>query len=140
MAQNINEKETTAVLLKVKDDTKLTDDEWAIMKQHPSIGADKVLKPNKLLHDLIPMVKYHHEHYDGSGYNEGLRGESIPLIGRIIGVADAYDAMTSPRSYRRGLSKAEAINELNRCAGTQFDPNVARIMVKMLNDGFNVEQ
>ncbi len=117
---------------------RLMPDEYALMKQHTEFGR-MILTEVSSLPGITEGAKYHHEHYDGSGYNEGLRGESIPLIGRIIGVADAYDAMTSPRSYRRGLSKAEAINELNRCAGSQFDPNVARIMIKMLNDGFTVE-
>ncbi len=118
---------------------RLMPDEYALMKQHTEFGR-MILSQIPSVPGITEGAKYHHEHYDGSGYNEGLRGESIPLIGRIIGVADAYDAMTSPRSYRRGLSKAEAINELNRCAGTQFDPNVARIMVKMLNDGFSADQ
>ncbi|MBE6759730.1 MAG: HD-GYP domain-containing protein [Ruminococcaceae bacterium] len=118
---------------------RLMPEEYALMKQHTEFGR-MILSQVTSVPGITEGAKYHHEHYDGSGYNEGLRGENIPLIGRIIGVADAYDAMTSPRSYRRGLSKAEAINELNRCAGTQFDPNVARIMVRMLNDGFNVEQ
>ena len=117
---------------------RLMPDEYALMKHHTEFGR-MILNEVPSLPGIAEGAKYHHEHYDGTGYNEGLRGESIPLIGRIIGVADAYDAMTSPRSYRRGLSKAEAINELNRCAGTQFDPNVARIMIKMLNDGFTVE-
>lgn len=117
---------------------RLMPDEYALMKQHTEFGR-MILSQVTSIPGITEGAKYHHEHYDGSGYNEGLRGESIPLIGRIIGVADAYDAMTSPRSYRRGLSRAEAINELNRCAGTQFDPNVARIMVKMLNDGFSVD-
>ncbi len=117
---------------------RLMPDEYALMKQHTEFGR-MILSEVPSVPGITEGAKYHHEYYDGTGYNEGLRGESIPLIGRIIGVADAYDAMTSPRSYRRGLSKAEAINELNRCAGTQFDPNVARIMIKMLNDGFSVE-
>ena len=117
---------------------RLMPDEYALMKQHTEFGR-MILNEVTTLPGITEGAKYHHEHYDGTGYNEGLRGESIPLIGRIIGVADAYDAMTSPRSYRRGLSRAEAINELNRCAGTQFDPNVARIMVKMLNDGFSAD-
>lgn len=117
---------------------RLMPDEYALMKQHTEFGR-MILSEVASVPGITEGAKYHHEHYDGTGYNEGLYGESIPLIGRIIGVADAYDAMTSPRSYRRGLSKVEAINELNRCAGTQFDPNVARIMIKMLNDGFSVE-
>lgn len=117
---------------------RLMPDEYALMKHHTEFGR-MILSEVPSLPGITEGAKYHHEHYDGTGYNEGLRGDSIPLIGRIIGVADAYDAMTSPRSYRRGLSKMEAINELNRCAGTQFDPNIARIMIKMLNDGFTVE-
>ncbi len=117
---------------------RLMPDEYALMKQHTEFGR-MILTDVPSVPGITEGAKYHHEHYDGSGYNEGLRGENIPLIGRIICVADAYDAMTSPRSYRRGLSKAEAINELNRCAGSQFDPNVARVMIKMLNDGFTVE-
>jgi len=117
---------------------RLMPDEYALMKHHTEFGR-MILNEVTTLPGITEGAKYHHEYYDGSGYNEGLRGETIPLIGRIIGVADAYDAMTSPRSYRRGLSKAEAINELNRCAGTQFDPNITRIMIKMLNDGFSAE-
>jgi len=88
--------------------------------------------------DIASGAKYHHEHYDGTGYNEGLRGNAIPLVGRIIGIADALDAMTSARSYRRGLNRAEAINELKRCSGTQFDPDIANIMIQMLKEGFTV--
>jgi len=117
---------------------RLMPDEYALMKQHTEFGR-MILSEVASVPGITEGAKYHHEHYDGSGYNEGLYGENIPLIGRIICVADAFDAMTSPRSYRRGLSKAEAINELNRCAGSQFDPNVAQIMIKMLNDGFSVE-
>lgn len=116
---------------------RLMPEEYALMKQHTEFGR-VILSSVTSLPGITEGAKYHHEHYDGTGYNEGLAGERIPLIGRIIGVADAYDAMTSPRSYRRGLSKTEAMNELNRCSGSQFDPNVAKIMVQMLNEGFSV--
>ena len=116
---------------------RLLPDEYSVMKQHTELGR-KMLSGITAIPDIASGAKYHHEHYDGSGYNEGLRGTAIPLIGRIIGVADAFDAMISPRSYRRGLTKAEAVNELTRCSGTQFDPEIARIMVQMLNDGFTV--
>ena len=116
---------------------RLLPNEYDIMKQHTELGR-KMLSGITAIPDIANGAKYHHEHYDGSGYNEGLRGTAIPLIGRIIGVADAFDAMISPRSYRRGLTKAEAANELSRCAGTQFDPEIARIMVQMLNEGFTV--
>lgn len=106
--------------------TALSDDEWAIMKQHPSIGADKVLKPNKLLHDLIPIVKYHHEHLDGSGYPYGLKGDKIPLSARIVAVADAYHALISDRPYRKGLSVKKACEILKMGAGTQWDKELVR--------------
>ena len=116
---------------------RLSPDEYQLMKQHTELGR-KMLSGITAIPDITSGAKYHHEHYDGTGYNEGLRGNAIPLIGRIIGVADALDAMTSARSYRRGLNRAEAINELKRCSGTQFDPEIAKIMIDMLNDGFTV--
>ena len=106
--------------------TALSDDEWQIMKQHPSIGADKVLKPNKSLHDLIPMVKYHHEHIDGSGYPYGLKGDEIPLSAKIVAVADAYHALISDRPYRKGLSVAKACEILKMGANVQWDRELVR--------------
>lgn len=106
--------------------TKLTNEEWEIMKQHPAIGADKVLKPNKSLHDLIPIVKYHHEHIDGSGYPYGLKGDEIPLNARIVAVADAYHALISDRPYRKGLSVAKACEILKMGAGVQWDRELVR--------------
>ena len=106
--------------------TKLNDEEWAIMKQHPKIGADKVLKPNKSLHDLIPMVKYHHEHIDGSGYPYGLKGDEIPLSARIVAVADAYHALISDRPYRKGMSVSQACEILKQGAGKNWDRELVR--------------
>lgn len=106
--------------------TQLTDEEWAIMKQHPAIGADKVLKPNKSLHDLMPMVKYHHEHVDGSGYPYGLKGDEIPLSAKIVAVADAYHALISDRPYRKGLTVAKACEILKMGAGKQWDRELIR--------------
>ena len=104
----------------------LNDEEWAIMKQHPSIGADKVLKPNKSLHDLIPMVKYHHEHIDGSGYPYGMKGDDIPQSARIVAIADAFHALISDRPYRKGLSVAKACEILKMGAGVQWDKDLIR--------------
>lgn len=112
--------------------------EYAVMKQHTDIGS-KMLKKISAIPDISDGAKYHHEHYDGTGYNYGLKGEQIPLVGRIICVADSYVAMTSARSYRRGLTNGEAIKELERCAGTQFDPQIVHVMVEMLQDGFDVK-
>jgi response regulator RpfG family c-di-GMP phosphodiesterase len=104
---------------------KLTDAEYDAFKLHPAHGRD-ILRPIKFLHPLIPGVHLHHERYDGHGYPLGLRGDDIPLVARIIAVADTYDAMTSDRSYRRALPHDVALAEVERCAGTQFEPDIAR--------------
>ena len=104
----------------------LSDEEWEVMKQHPEIGAKKVLEPNQSLHDLIPMVKYHHEHWDGSGYPEGLKGEDIPLEARIVAIADCYHALISDRPYRKGLSVQKACDILKMGSNIQWDGNLVR--------------
>jgi putative nucleotidyltransferase with HDIG domain len=101
----------------------LTAAEWAAMRGHPQLGA-RILGSLGFLTEEARIVRHHHERLDGSGYPDGLRGETIPLAARIIGVADAFDAMRSARSYRPELSEAAAIGELRRGAGTQFDPDV----------------
>ena len=99
----------------------LTVDEWKLMKKHPLVSA-KILEPVKITPALKAAVRHHHERFDGKGYPYGLAGESIPLEARIMAVADSYEAMTSDRPYRKALSDEEAVDELKRCAGTQFDP------------------
>lgn len=101
--------------------SKLTDTEYEIMKTHTVAGGD-ILKDIQTIPDIALGAMYHHERFDGKGYPEGLAGEDIPMIGRIIGLADAYDAMTSNRIYRRRLSRQAVIDEIKRCRGTQFDP------------------
>jgi len=111
---------------------KLTVDEHLALKMHTIISSSivrRVDKDNKLL----PIVLYHHERYDGSGYPEGLRGEAIPIGARILTVCDAYKAMVSERPYRKGLAKEEAIAELKRCAGTQFDPVIVSVFIETLS-------
>jgi response regulator RpfG family c-di-GMP phosphodiesterase len=103
---------------------KLTQDEYEVFKKHPVYGRD-ILDPIKFLHPLIPGVHLHHERWDGRGYPLKLKGNEVPLIARIIAVADTYDAMTSDRSYRRALPHEVAVAEIERCSGTQFDPEVA---------------
>jgi response regulator RpfG family c-di-GMP phosphodiesterase len=103
---------------------KLTQDEYEVFKRHPVFGKD-ILDPIKFLHPLIPGVHLHHERWDGRGYPLGLKGNDVPLIARIISVADTYDAMTSDRAYRRALPHEVAVGEIERCSGTQFDPEVA---------------
>ncbi len=110
----------------LKKPDKLSDEEWEIMKQHPVIGAEKVLEPNEALRDLMPMVKYHHERVDGRGYPDQLKGEEIPLAARIVAVADTYHALISDRPYRKGLSVDTACQILKDGAGTQWDADLVR--------------
>jgi HD-GYP domain-containing protein (c-di-GMP phosphodiesterase class II) len=112
---------------------KLTQDEYEIFKKHPGFGRD-ILDPIKFLHPLIPGVHLHHERWDGRGYPLGLKGNDVPLMARIIAVADTYDAMTSDRAYRRALPHEVAVNEIERCSGSQFDPEVSATFVKWLDE------
>ena len=109
---------------------KLTDDEFLIMKSHP-VNSEKLISSIKKLHEISPGVKHHHERWDGRGYPDKLKGEEIPFSARIIAIADTYDAMTSTRSYRVALSHQTAINEIEKCAGTQFDPTLAKKFVEI---------
>lgn len=111
--------------------THLSEEEWDVMKQHPVIGAEKVLMPNEALRDLIPMVKYHHEHYDGTGYPEQLKGEEIPLSARIVAIADAYHALISDRPYRKGLGVQKACEILKMGAGIQWDAQLVRQFIQI---------
>ncbi len=99
----------------------LTPEEWKLMKKHPITSA-KILEPVRISSVIKAAIRHHHERFDGRGYPYGLAGESIPLEARIIAVVDAYEAMTSDRPYRKALSDEEAVAELKRCSGTQFDP------------------
>ncbi len=112
----------------------LSPKEFEIIKQHSTMGAE-ILEPIRQLREIIPGVKYHHEKVDGRGYPEGLKGDNIPLLAKIVAVADTYDAMTTDRPYRRALSKEEALEELKRCAGTQFDENVVKAFIKAYERG-----
>ncbi len=108
---------------------RLNDEEMAQIRMHPVIG-DNIIKPLGYFPEERLIVRHHHESYDGSGYPDGLAGEEIPFIARIVSVADAYDAMTTARPYRNALSHDSAIAELQRCAGTQFAPDVVRAFCK----------
>ncbi len=109
---------------------RLTDEEFEQIKRHPTIGYN-ILKDIPPLAAMLPGVLYHHERWDGRGYPEGLAGQDIPLLGRIIACADTFDAMRSTRSYRSARSSAETLIEMNRCAGSQFDPGLIPIFVRM---------
>ena len=110
----------------------LTPQEWEVMKRHPVMGA-KILEPLTFLHSVINLVLQHHEHYDGTGYPEGRKGDAILLGARILHLSDAYEAMTSARSYRKvPLSKEAAVQEIKRNNGTQFDPKVVEAFLKVV--------
>ncbi|MBN2861044.1 MAG: PAS domain S-box protein [Sphaerochaetaceae bacterium] len=120
---------------------RLTEEERHEVEKHPEIGW-KILNSTSEFSELSQFVLNHHERWDGSGYPSGLSGESIPLEARIISIADAYDAMTSERSYKTGMSKEDAVKELNRCSGTQFDPEIVKVFVDQAlseNNGFFVD-
>lgn len=109
---------------------RLTDAEFDAIKKHPAIGA-QILGNIKQLQDIIPGVLYHHERWDGRGYPYNLAGENIPLLGRIICVADSFDAMSSTRTYRPALPLETVLGEIRRCAGSQFDPELAKVFVTL---------
>lgn len=113
---------------------KLSDDEIRVIQEHPLKGVN-ILIPIKELAECINGVKYHHERYDGTGYPEGLKGEEIPLIAAIIAVADSYDAMTTNRPYRRGLSTKEAIEEIEKNRSLQFNPKVVDVLLELYREG-----
>ena len=113
--------------------TRLEEEEYNEIKKHPVTGA-KILENMSELPDIAIGAKYHHERYDGRGYPEGLSGENIPLVARIIGVADAYDAMTSNRSYREVMPQEKVRDEIVKGKGTQFDPVFAEIMLKIIDE------
>jgi HD-GYP domain-containing protein (c-di-GMP phosphodiesterase class II) len=111
----------------------LTEEEWGLMRMHPVIGVN-IVKPLKLLGDAVGIIRWHHERWDGKGYPEGLKGEEIYLPARIFMMADTFDAMTTDRPYRRALPIHVALEEIERHAGTQFDPELARMWVEYVDE------
>ncbi|MEB3206555.1 MAG: HD-GYP domain-containing protein [Vampirovibrionales bacterium] len=111
----------------------LTPAEWQIMKQHPVIGARKILSPLAGLTPILPYVEHHHEHWDGSGDPMGLAGEQIPLGARIVAIVDAYHALTSRRCYREALSKPQAVTILRNGAGSTWDPTLMEIFLRVIS-------
>ena len=108
---------------------RLTEDEYADIKRHPVLGVS-ILTPAKELASALPVVKHHHERFDGTGYPDGLRGEDIPLIARIVSVADAFDSMIRTRPYGYGISRKAALREIEENSGTQFDPRIVRALLE----------
>jgi diguanylate cyclase (GGDEF)-like protein/PAS domain S-box-containing protein len=111
---------------------KLNDEEWAVMKKHPEIGY-RIAVSSPELEPIAEYILSHHERWDGNGYPQGLKGEDIPLLSRILSVADAYDAMTEDRVYRKALSKHQALKEIENNAGTQFDPVIAQRFIEIMS-------
>ncbi len=109
---------------------KLTEEEFDTIRQHPEIGGTIVGKI-KVFRSVSDIVRHHHERFDGKGYPDGLCGEDISLGARIVAVADSFDAMTTMRTYRSSLSVCEAIEEMERCRGSQFDPNIVDILKRL---------
>ncbi len=111
--------------------SRLTADEWEVMKSHP-VRGESICSKLRFAREILPIIRHHHEHYNGSGYPDGLKGDSIPYLARIVSVADTVDAMTSPRNYKLSpVTMDEAIEELKRCAGTQFDPAIVEAFVEV---------
>ncbi len=117
----------------INKNTKLTDEEYAQIRKHPAIGSD-ILKTIEEMPNIMIGARWHHERYDGHGYPDGLAGTEIPEVARMIGVADAYDAMTSKRSYRDVLPQSVVRGEIERGKCTQFDPFYADIMIQMIDE------
>lgn len=114
----------------LQKDGRLTNEEFKLIQQHPTIGR-RILEGVQGFEPYLPVVELHHENWDGSGYPLGLRGDATPLCARIVHVADVYDAITSDRPYRRGMSNQEALRLLEECAGTQFDPAIIEVFTKL---------
>jgi HD-GYP domain-containing protein (c-di-GMP phosphodiesterase class II) len=112
----------------------LTPEERLEVQRHPAAGASLV-EPIRAARPALPYVLYHHERWDGGGYPEGLSGRQIPIEARVLAVADAFDAMTSNRPYRRAFTTERALEEIERCAGTQFDPTVAAAFLEVWDRG-----
>jgi HD-GYP domain-containing protein (c-di-GMP phosphodiesterase class II) len=108
----------------------LTIEERVEIETHPSAGA-ALVAPLSYARQALPYVLFHHEHWDGSGYPSGLRGDAIPIEGRLLAVADAFDAMTSPRPYREALTTDRALAEIAICSGSQFDPTIAEAFLEV---------
>lgn len=111
--------------------SKLSKTEFEDIKRHPQIGAD-ILRPIKFLHNIIPLIFYHHERWDGKGYPSGIEREEIPMGARVIAVSDVYQALTSDRPYRKAYTKKKAMKILEEGSGTQFDPRIVTAFLKIL--------
>ncbi len=115
---------------------RLTKEEWEILKQHPKDGVE-IIKSVNSLKNVVPLILYHHERYDGFGYPVGLKEKEIPYLARVLTVIDSFDAMTSSRPYNKRKTYDEGLIELERCSGTQFDPEIVRIFSEVVKENIN---
>lgn len=109
----------------------LSNEEWALMRKHPSRGVE-IIREIRLLRETIPYVLYHHEKWDGSGYPKGLRGEEIPVEGRLLAIVDVFDALTTARPYRKARPLSEVVEWMRRSAGTHFDPDLIGVFLDIV--------
>jgi len=114
----------------------LSEEEWEMMRKHPVIG-ENILKPLSFMSRELAIVRHHHERLDGKGYPDGIGGNELDILTKIITAADSYDAMTSKRSYRSNLNPVDALAEMRRCAGSQFDPEVVKVFCEIIQNGSN---
>jgi putative nucleotidyltransferase with HDIG domain len=112
---------------------KFDDRELQMARRHPEMGVELVA-PIGLSPRVTSVIRHHHEFFDGTGYPDGLKGEAIPLLARIVSLAEVFDAMVSDRPYRKALSLSEATKELKRCSGTQFDQKLVDILIKLIEE------
>jgi len=119
----------------LKSSDKLSWEEYEEIKRHSEYGY-KLLKDIDILKEELKVILHHHEKWDGSGYPDGLEGEDIPVGARLLNITDSFDVMTTGRKYKPAMNKAETIQELKDCSGTQFDPDMAAEMIKLIEDGF----
>jgi len=120
---------------------RLTPDEFEIMKEHAQHGAD-MLAIIDGAEDIVPVMRHHHEKYNGKGYPQGLCGEDIPLLSRMLAICDTFDAMTTNRCYRQPVTLEECIKEIHMCSATQFDPSICESFIDFLRErfGFKIEE
>lgn len=124
----------------LKKETKLTDDEYYRIQSHTELGVE-ILTKNNVFKEIVPIVEYHHEKYDGNGYPFKLKGDQIPLMARITSIADSFDAMTSKRTYNNPLSVEKVIEEFKKCSGSQFDPTLTNVFLDILkNEYYKIEE
>ena len=115
----------------LKKPARLDDEEQRVMETHPALG-EIIVRRAPQLEDMLPGVRHHHERWDGRGYPDGLMADAIPRLARFIAIADTFDAMTSDRPYRKALTVQQALDEIQRGAGTQFEPSLALAFVRMM--------